>query len=121
MTLNDAVSNFGDGPQEVQPPLPRQLRPPLLGVGAEFIASVKKVAPRDSWATEGLSGWNVYAGPQELGYREQVYLMELLADQSGRTETALKSPDGSKAALVSFNVQELPFMILWKNEAPAPP
>jgi Domain of unknown function (DUF4432) len=119
LTLNDAVSNLGDGPQEVQLLYHINFGPPLLDAGAEFIAPVKKVAPRDSRAAEGLSGWNVYAGPQEPGYREQVYLMELHADQSGRTETALRSPDGSKAALVSFNVQQLPFMVLWKNEAPA--
>src|SRR6267143_711600 len=28
-----------------------------------------------------------------------------------------QSPEGSKAALASYNIQELPFMVLWKNEA----
>jgi len=31
----------------------------------------------------------------------------------------LKSPDGIKGALMSFNIHELPFMTLWKNEAPS--
>jgi hypothetical protein len=35
------------------------------------------------------------------------------------TETLLKSADGNRGALVSFSVHELPFMTLWKNEAPS--
>jgi hypothetical protein len=31
----------------------------------------------------------------------------------------LRSADGTKGALVSFNVRQLPFMTLWKNEAPS--
>jgi hypothetical protein len=34
------------------------------------------------------------------------------------TEAMLKSADGTKGALVSFNIRQLPFMTLWKNEAP---
>ncbi|MBV8901443.1 MAG: aldose 1-epimerase family protein [Verrucomicrobia bacterium] len=119
LTLNDTVTNLGDGPQEMQLLYHLNFGPPLLGAGAEFVAPVKRVAPRDARAAEGMSRWNLYAGPQPPGYREEVYLAELHADPDGRTEAALKSPDGSKGALVSFNVQELPYMVLWKNEAPA--
>ena len=119
LTLNDTVTNLGDGPQEFQLLYHLNFGPPLLGAGAEFIAPVKTVAPRDARAAEGLSRWNVYAGPQGPGYREEVYLLELHAGPDGATEAALKSPDGSKGAVVSFNVQQLPFMVLWKNEAPA--
>jgi hypothetical protein len=45
--------------------------------------------------------------------------MELHADEAGNTEALLKSPDGSKAVVVSFNIRQLPFMTLWKNEGPA--
>ena len=119
LTLNDTVTNLGDVPQEFQSLYHINFGTPLLSTGAEFIAPVKKVAPRDPRAAESMSGWNAYEGPHEFGYSEQVYLMELHADQSGMTEALLKSPDGSKAALVSYNVQELPFMVLWKNEAPS--
>jgi hypothetical protein len=119
LTLDDTVTNLGDGPQEVQLLYHLNFGPPLLGAGAEFVAPVKRVAPRDARAAEGMSRWNVYTGPQPPGYREEVYLAELHADPDGKTAAALKSPDGSQGALVSFNVQELPFMVLWKNEAPA--
>ena len=94
--------------------------PPVLGPGAQFIAPVKKVAPRDPRAAENaMADWNLYTGPHSPGYTEQVYLMELYADNSGMTEALLKSADGRNGALVSFNVRQLPFMTLWKNEAPS--
>src|SRR5205823_4836318 len=74
--------------------------------------------PRDSRAAEGgMAGWNSYSGPHGPGYTEQVYLMELYAGDGGVTEALLKSADGSMGALVSFNIRQLPFMTLWKNEA----
>src|SRR5260221_6066893 len=45
--------------------------------------------------------------------------MELSADDIGLTEALLKSADGTKGALLTFNIHELPFMTLWKNEAPS--
>jgi hypothetical protein len=119
LTLNDTVTNLGDGPQEFQLLYHLNFGPPLLGAGAEFIAPVKRVAPRDARAAGGMATWNAYAGPQLPGYTEEVYLAELHGDPDGNTAAALKSPGGSKGALVSFNVRELPFLVLWKNEAPA--
>jgi hypothetical protein len=120
LTFDDMVTNLADAPQEMESLYHINFGPPLLGAGAQFIAPVRKVAPRDPRAAEGeMEGWNSYAGPQRPGYTEQVYLMELYADDTGSTEALLKSADGTKGALLSFNINELPFMTLWKNEAPA--
>ena len=120
LTLDDAVTNLADAPQEMQSLYHINFGPPLLGAGAEFIAPVKKVAPRDPRSAEGdMTGWNAYTGPHEHGYIEQIYLMELFADNSGMTEALLESPDGSKGAVLSFSTYELPVMTLWKNEAPS--
>jgi Domain of unknown function (DUF4432) len=120
VTLDDTVTNLSDAPQEMQSLYHANFGPPLLGPGARFIAPVKKAAPRDSRAAEGgMAGWDVYTGPHAPGYTEEVYLMELYADDAGMTEAMLKSADGTKGALVSFNVRQLPFMTLWKNEAPS--
>ena len=82
------------------------------------MAPVKKVAPRDLRATEGeMANWDSYTGPHGAGYSEEVYLMELFADEAGMTQALLKSADGARGALVSINVRELPFMTLWKNAA----
>ena len=84
------------------------------------MAALPQGNSRDSRAAEGqMAAWNVYTGPHAPGYTEQVYLMDLYADDAGMTDALLKSADGTKGALVSFNIRELPFMTLWKNEAPA--
>jgi hypothetical protein len=120
LTLDDAVTNLADVPQELESLYHINFGAPLLGSGAEFVAPVRKVFPRDSRAALGdMAGWNSYTGPHASGYTEQVYLMELFADRSEMTETLLKSADGNRGALVSFSVHELPFMTLWKNEAPS--
>jgi len=120
LTLDDAVTNLADVPQELESLYHINFGAPLLGSGAEFVAPVRKVIPRDSRAALGdMAGWNSYTGPHAPGYTEQVYLMELFADRSEMTETLLKSADGNRGALVSFSVHELPFMTLWKNEAPS--
>jgi hypothetical protein len=120
LAFDDTITNLADAPQEMESLYHTNFGPPLLGAGAQFVAPVKKVAPRDPRAAEGhMVGWNSYTGPHQPGYTEQVYLMELYADDTGLTETLLKSPDGTKGALLSFNIRELPFMTLWKNEAPS--
>ncbi len=119
LTLDDTVTNLSDAPQEMESLYHANFGPPILGPGAQFVAPVKKVAPRDARAAAGMTGWNSYTGPHEAGYTEEVYLMELYADEAGMTEALLKSADGTKGALVSFNIQQLPFMTLWKNEAPS--
>ena len=120
LTFDDTVTNLADAPQEMESLYHVNFGPPLLGAGAHFVAPIKKVAPRDLRAAEGgMTGWNSYTGPHQPGYTEQVYLMELYADDAGLTDALLKSPDGTKGALLSFNVHELPFLTLWKNEAPS--
>jgi len=120
LSLDDTVTNLSDAPQEMESLYHANFGPPVLGPGAQFIAPVKRVAPRDSRAAEGaMADWNAYSGPHAPGYTEQVYLMELYAADDCMTQALLKSADGTKGALVSFNIRQLPFMTLWKNEAPA--
>jgi hypothetical protein len=76
LSLDDTVTNLSDVPQEMESLYHANFGPPVLGPGAQFVAPVKKVAPRDSRAAEGeMAGWNVYTGPHASGYTEQVYLM----------------------------------------------
>jgi hypothetical protein len=120
LRFDDIVTNISDSPQEMESLYHANFGPPVLGPGAQFIAPVKKVAPRDARAAESaMVDWNLYTGPHPPGYTEQVYLMELYADDAGMTEALLKSADGTKGALVSYDVRNLPFMTLWKNEAPS--
>jgi hypothetical protein len=119
LVLNDMVLNLADIPQEMESLYHINFGPPFLGAGAKFVAPVKIVAPRDARAAEvDMAKWNLYAGPQPAGYTEQVYFAELWGDQQGFTQALLQAPDGKSGALVAFNVHELPYFTLWKNEAP---
>jgi hypothetical protein len=119
LALNDTVVNLADIPQEMESLYHINFGPPLLGAGAKLVAPVKRVAPRDVRAAEvDMAKWNLYQGPQPPGYTEQVYLAELWADQQGSSQALLQSPDGKSGAQVAFNIGQLPYFTLWKNEAP---
>lgn len=118
--LDDTITNVSDAPQEMESLYHINFGPPLLGAGAEFVAPVKVAYPRDPRAAEGdMVDWMKYKGPQPAGYTEQAYFLTLQADDSGKTETMLKAPDGASGAVVRFNVKELPYYAFWKNEAPS--
>ena len=120
LMFDDTVTNLSDQPQEMESLYHANFGPPLLAAGAQFVAPVKKVWPRNARAAEGgMIGWNQYTGPHSGDYTEQVYFMELYADESGKTKALLKSADGSKAVAVSFDIRQLPYFTLWKNEGPA--
>lgn len=117
ITFDDAITNLSDVPQEMQVLYHINFGTPLMGKGAEFLAPVKEVAPINAAsAANGLKDWNRYDGPHMANYSAQVFLLKLASDAKGDTAAMLKSPDGTQAALLKFNVRGLPVMSLWKNE-----
>jgi hypothetical protein len=117
--LDDLVGNIGDATQEMQMLYHINFGPPLLGEGACMVAPIQQIVPRDQRAAEEAGkDWLTFHGPQGPTYTEQVYLMELQSDPCGNTAAMLRAPDRASAALLTFNVRELPHFILWKNEVP---
>jgi len=115
--FDDQITNLSDVPQEMQLLYHTNFGTPLLGAGAEFVAPVKQVAPMNkASAANGLKDWNRYSGPHAPPYAAQVFNLQLHGDASGMTKAMLKSPDGSKGVLMSFDTHGLPYMSLWKNE-----
>ena len=120
IVFDDTVTNLSDAPQEIQLLYHTNFGTPLLGAHAEFVAPVKKVQPINSVsAAGGLAGWNQYSGPHSAGYAAQVFNMTLHSDPTGMTKAMLKSPDGGRGVLMSFDTHGLPYMSLWKNEVTA--
>jgi hypothetical protein len=120
LVFDDTVTNLSDAPQDMQLLYHTNFGTPLLGAGAEFVAPVKKVQPINAAsATGNLVGWNRYSGPHAAPYAAQVFNMSLHADAFGMTKAMLKSPDGDRAVLMSFDTKGLPYMSLWKNETTA--
>ena len=79
-------------------------------------APVKELAPKDDLSATEIDKWNQFDGP-EPGYGERVYFAELHADESSCTTALLRSQNSDQGIAVSFNINQLPKFILWKNTA----
>ena len=112
--IRDEIENISASPTEVQILYHVNFGEPLLDAGAQFVAPLKTVVPRNEHAASGIAGWENYAAP-EPGYEEQVYFMELLADADGNTRTLLKNAHGTAGVSMAFNNRQLPCYTVWKN------
>jgi len=114
----DTVTNLSDKPAGMQMLYHVNLGPPLLGAGAEVVAAVAELAPRDAAAEGDVPTWNRYVAPQ-AGRREQVHFGRLRTDSQGRASALLVAPDGRQAAGLSWRADTLPCFALWKNQTGA--
>ncbi len=116
LKIRDTVENLRSEPDEMQLLYHCNYGSPFLEEGARLVAPIRRVAPRDRVAMEGIESFDVF-GPPESGFVEKVYYMELQSDDAGRTRVALIGKDGTKAVSIAFSVKELPCFTLWKNTA----
>jgi len=114
LTISDAVENLRGVPDEMQLLYHCNYGFPFLEKGAHLVAPIKKVAPRDPIAAEGIEEFDLY-GPPQSGFVEQVYFMNLLANEEGNTMVVLTNRNEDKAVSLSYSVKELPCFTLWKN------
>lgn len=112
----DTVANQSALPGEVELLYHVNFGPPLLDAGARAVLPAKQVVPRDARAAEGIARWDHYSS-DEPGYAEQVYYLELAADDQGRTQTLLRNAHGNQGVSLHFNTRELPRFTLWKDTA----
>lgn len=110
----DTVTNLSDRPATMQLLYHVNLGPPLLGVGAELVAAVEELAPRDPHAATDIPAWNRYTAPRP-GHAEQVHFAKLRAAVDGTVTAMLVSPEGSSGAVLSWQAATLPWFTLWKN------
>ncbi|MCY2984952.1 MAG: aldose 1-epimerase family protein [Planctomycetota bacterium] len=89
---------------------------PVLQSGSSVHAAYRSLAPRDERASESVDQWNQCDGPAS-GYREQVYFLDPVGDESSWSEAMLASADGTFGFAVHFDTRTLPYMTLWKNTA----
>jgi len=88
--------------------------PALLDAGAQLVAPLKTVVPRNDHAAAGIKQWNSYAAP-EAGFEEQVYFIHLLGDDKQDTTVMLKNAHSTKGVSLDFNTKQLPCFTVWKN------
>lgn len=111
----DEFVNLKDQPVDMQILYHWNFGPPYLGEGSKFIAPARVVVPRDQVAKAAVGEYEVYRGPTP-GFREEVFFQELIADpESGETLAMLVGPEGDKAVVLRYRLDELPSFTLWKN------
>jgi hypothetical protein len=114
VVIHDVVENRSAQPAEVQMLYHANLGPPFLEPGSRVLAPVKELAPLTPRAAEGIDTFDTYAAPQ-VGFAEQVYVYQLLADGRGQTLALLVNAHADRAVCLRFGVRELPCFTVWKN------
>jgi peroxiredoxin len=87
---------------------------PLMEKGAKFVAPARQVTPINEYPASDVSSYNLYRAPMP-GFPEQVYCLQLWADQKGQTKVMLRNAAADKAVSMAFSIEQLPFFTLWKN------
>jgi hypothetical protein len=115
VSWTDSVRNISDRPATMQMLYHVNFGPPLLGPGAELVAAVDELAPRDEAAAADVPAWNRYVAPQ-AGRGEQVHFATVRPDADGLATALLVGPDRQNAASLSWRADTLPCFSLWKNQ-----
>jgi galactose mutarotase-like enzyme len=110
----DRVTNRSNRPATFQMLYHSNFGPPVLEAGAKFYGPVKKVAPRDDHAAKSIANWDTYA-EADAGYAEEVFFMDVQADDNGQALVLVANADQSVAASLRYEAQNLPCFTLWKN------
>ncbi|MCI0377330.1 MAG: aldose 1-epimerase family protein [Gemmataceae bacterium] len=114
--IKDVVTNRGAQPEEFQMLYHINFGKPLLEEGARFVAPVKRVTPFSDRAAKDVKNYDRFLGPT-LGYIEQVYLFQPLANKEGGTTILLHNKAADKGTSLTYSLKELPYLTLWKNTA----
>jgi hypothetical protein len=114
LVVHDVVQNRAARPVEMQLLYHCNFGPPFLDAGSRIFAPIREMAPQTPRAAEGIDTHETYGGPL-VGFAEQVYLYDLLADGRGHTLALLVNPTVDRAAALRFSQRELPCFTVWKN------
>ena len=115
VSWTDSVKNISDRPATMQMLYHVNFGPPLLGPGAELVAAIEELAPRDAAAVADVPTWNRYVSPQG-GRGEQVHFARVKPAADGLATALLVGPDAHNAASLSWRADTLPCFTLWKNQ-----
>jgi peroxiredoxin len=114
LQISDKVTNRSAIEQEFGILYHGNYGPPLMEKGARFFGPVRQVTPINEHAAKDVSNYALYRAAK-AGFPEQVYCLQLWADQNDRTKVMLRNAAGDKAVSMAYSVKELPFFTLWKN------
>ncbi|CAI3954804.1 Galactose mutarotase or related enzyme (GalM) (PDB:1LUR) [Commensalibacter communis] len=113
-TIHDHLTNHADYPRDYQIMYHSNFSKPLLEKDAQFIAPIKEISPFNDYAQKGLQDWATYLEPTK-NFDEMVFNIVPYSDADGYTLAALHNKDANKGVSIEFNINELPYLTLWKN------
>ena len=116
VSWTDTVKNISDRPATMQMLYHVNFGPPLLGPGAELVAAIEELAPRDRTAADDVKSWSRFEPPR-AGRSEECHFMRHRPDEKGMASAMLVAPEGRHAACLSWRTDTLPCFTLWKNQA----
>lgn len=112
-SIIDEVRNLQGTPAELELLYHTNFGKPLLEEGAQLVAPILEMAPRDAHAAADLDSYDVYLGPT-AGYVEQCYFFELAADEAGQTRVLLRNRAGDRGLSMRYAKSQLPWLTQWK-------
>ncbi len=111
----DEVENIGGRDASLQMLYHFNIGQPLLQAGARIVAPVATVAPMTQVAVkEGIENWNIMPPPRP-GSAEQVYVLDLAANDAGETRVLVGGLTNDEAVGLRFNKRTLPCFTVWRN------
>jgi hypothetical protein len=114
-TWTDEVQNIGGRDATLQMLYHFNLGQPLLRAGAQIVAPIRALAPLTQVAArEGVDTWNIVPPPRP-GSAEQVYCLDLAADDAGDTRVLVSGLTDYEAVSLRFNKRTLPCFTVWRN------
>jgi len=114
-TWSDAVENIGGRDATLQMLYHFNIGQPLLRPAARITAPVDAVAPHTQVAAkQGVESWRLMPPPR-LGSAEQVYVLDLAADDAGETRVLVSGLSDDEAISLRFNKRTLPCFTVWRN------
>ncbi|MBX9791086.1 MAG: aldose 1-epimerase family protein [Pirellulales bacterium] len=114
LRIEDTVQNVSAEPGQMELLYHTNFGRPLVEPGAEIVAPAKTVVPWTARAAEGVDHWNSY-GPEEPGFTEQVYFLDLAAGAGGETEVLLRDARARHGVSLHFSKRAFPYFTLWKS------
>ncbi|HIM28527.1 MAG TPA: DUF4432 family protein [Planctomycetes bacterium] len=112
--VQDTIENLSSSDAESQMLYHFNIGAPTLDAGSTLIVPAKRIVPRNDHAATGIESWNNYQAEQ-VGYEEQVYFLELHANEAHRTGVLLKNAHGTRGISLGFDKRRLPCFTVWKN------
>src|SRR5207253_1627577 len=112
--IHDVIQNRSAQPAEMQLLYHCNIGPPFLEAGSRIVAPIREMAPLTPRAAEGIDTHDTYLGPT-VGFTEQVYCYDLLADASQRTLAMLYNAGADRGLVLRWNRADLPCFTIWRN------